>query len=57
MVAGQSAHKAVLNHPAGAIGTLEPVSAGSAQSQRRISPPVQEQQALFAALDPFFQGL
>ena len=55
MMAGEPTNQPVLNHPACAIRALKTVTAGSAQGQRRISPSVEEQQALFAPFDPLFQ--
>jgi hypothetical protein len=55
MMAGEPTNKSVLNHPACAIRALKTVTAGSAQGQRRISPSVEEQQALLAPFDPLFQ--
>ena len=57
MVARKSANQPVFNHPACAIRALKTVTAGSAQGQRRVSPSVEEQQALFAPFDPLFQRL
>jgi hypothetical protein len=54
MVARKTAHEAVFHHPASAVGALEPVATGPAQGQRRITTPVEEQQALFAAFDTLF---
>ena len=55
MVAGQPVHQPMLDHPGGAIGTLEAVAAMAAQRQRREAAAVEEQQRLFARGEVGFQ--
>ena len=57
MVARKPANQPVFDHPACAIGALEAVATCSAQSERRKAAPVEEQQALLAALHALFQRL
>ena len=54
MMAGKAGQQPVLDHPRGAIGTLETVPAIAAQGQRREPPAVEEQQRLLARLDVRF---
>ena len=54
MMARQPPHQPVLDHPCGAIRALESVPAMATQGQRRVATPVEEQQALFAALQTLF---
>ena len=56
MMADERAAKAMLDQPGRAIGALEAMAAGAAQSQRRIAAPVEEQQRLFAARQPFLDA-
>ncbi len=51
MMAHQHAAKTVLDQPGRAIGALILVPAGPAQRQRRIAPPIEEQQRLLAAVE------
>ena len=48
MVAGQTVHQPVLDHPGCAIRALETVAAVAAQGQRREAAAVEEQQGLLA---------
>ena len=46
MVAQEASGESVLDQPGAAIRALKAMTAGAAQGQRRIAPPVQEQQRL-----------
>ena len=56
MVAGQSPVQPMFDHPCRAIRALETMAAGTAQGERRIASPVEEQQRLLAPLKPFGDG-
>ena len=53
MVAGQTPGQAMFDHPAGAIGALNPVPAMTAQRERGIAASVEKKQRLLAAFQPF----
>ena len=57
MVAGEAANQSVFDHPCRAIGAFEAVPTIAAQRKGRIATAIEEQQALFAALQPLFQCL
>ena len=46
VVALQAPDQAVLDQPGGAIGAVQAMAAAAAEGQRRVAPPVQEQQGL-----------
>ena len=48
MMAHQRPAETVLDEPGGAVRTLKTMSAGAAKRQRRVAPPVEKQQRLFA---------
>ena len=55
MMAGEPPGEAVLDHPGGAAGALEPVPAVTAEGQRSEASAVEEQQRLLAVLDIGFE--
>ena len=48
MMANERGAKSVLDQPGGAIGAFEAMSARSAQRQRRVAAPIEEQHRLLA---------
>ena len=50
MVAGETVHQPVLDHPGGAVGALEAMPAVTAERERSEPTAVEEQQRLFATL-------
>ena len=53
MMAHQLFAEPVLHQRGGAIGTIDAMSAGAAQGQRRIAAPIEEEQSLVAAIEGF----
>src|SRR3546814_9450572 len=53
MMTGKAARQAMLHHPGGTIGALKTITAMPAKRERRITPPIEEQERLFA----LFQNL
>ena len=51
MVTGKAVHQPVFDHPGGAIGALEAMTAVAAQSQRREASTVKKEQRLLAPLE------
>ena len=56
MMADERGAESVLDQPGGAIGTFEAMAAGSAQRERRVAAPVEEQKRLLAAAPRFFHA-
>src|SRR3546814_20370467 len=48
MMTGKAARQAMLHHPGGTIGALKTITAMPAKRERRITPPIEEQERLFA---------
>src|SRR3546814_5236492 len=48
MMTGEAARQAMLHHPGGTIGALKTITAMPAKRERRITPPIEEQERLFA---------
>src|SRR3546814_14758885 len=53
MMTGKAARQAMLHHPGGTIGALQTITAMPAKRERRITPPIEEQERMFA----LFQNL
>src|SRR3546814_3116696 len=53
MMTGKAARQALLHHPGGTIRALKTITAMPAKRERRITPPIEEQERLFA----LFQNL
>ena len=49
MVADEGAAEAVLHEPGGAVRAFVAVGAGAAEGERRVAPPVEEEERLLAA--------